>query len=1461
MSGLAGPQIGFNYLGRFGASAAAGWGIAPEAGAVLGLSASDSELPPAHALEVNAVTLEEGHGPELSATWSWSGALLCEEAVSDLAHGWFGALEALVGHSAKPGAGGHTPSDFPLVSVSQAEIDRLEAGYPQLEEVLPLSPLQEGLLFHALYDTQRPDLYTVQVVLGLDGPLDSEALRVAAEALLERHANLRASFVHDGLSRPVQVIVAEVALPWSEVDLSGLGPAQCEERLAQLLAQERTLRFELGRGPLVRFSLIRLGLNQHRLLLSNHHLVMDGWSLPVLVGELFELYGHRGGQSAALPRVTPYRDYLGWIAGQDRQGARAAWQRALEGLEEPTRLAAAQPGAAPALPEEIIVELPEALTEALSRQARSLGLTLNSVLQGAWAILLGKLSGRDDVVFGTTVAGRAAEIPGIETMVGLFINTLPVRVRLRPAEALSELLTRLQDSQSELIAHQHLGLAEIQSLAGLGELFDTLVVFENYPVDRSALAQPVDGLALTSVEGRDATHYPLSLVAVPAERLRLRLQYRSDLFERSTVEAMGRRLAALLEAVVTDPSQPIGRIELLAPEERRQLLFEWNATAREVPQATLPALLEAQVERSPEAIALVFEESTLSYAELNAQANRLAHLLIGRGVGPEDLVALALPRSIEMVVALLGILKAGAAYLPLDPDYPAERLAFMLNDARPKCVLTTSRTAALLPTQFASLLLDHSDAQSILSRCSKANPTDAERREPLQLLHPAYVIYTSGSTGQPKAVIMPASALTNLLSWQMAAIPGGPGTRVSQFTSISFDVSIQEILSALVTGKTLVIPPDDIRSSSAKFVDWLEQGNLTELFAPNLVIEALAEAAIEQECGLAKLTDIAQAGEALSLSPHVQEFCRRRTSRKIHNHYGPSETHVVTTYTLPQDTSKWPPQAPIGRPIWNTRVYVLDGNLEPTPTGIPGELYVAGVQLARGYLQRPAESAERFVADPFGAPGGRMYRTGDLARWRAEGVLDFLGRADQQVKIRGFRIEPGEIEAVLLSHPAVAQAAVIAREDRPGEKRLLGYVVPASGQSTDPASLRAHLGQSLPDYMVPAAIVVLEALPLTRNGKLDRKALPAPDLTASPSAWRAPRTPQEEILCALFAEILGLARVGIEDNFFELGGHSLLATRLISRIRGMLGVELPLRSLFEAPTVAGLAERLDVDTNQNSLNVILPLRPRGNLPPLFCVHPAAGLSWCYSGLLQHIKADYPIYGLQARSFNQPEILPQTLQEMVADYLGQIRAIQPAGPYHLLGWSFGGLVAYSLGSHLQLQGEQVALLALIESYPFDQWTSRRIPDEQEIIRTTLEALGYDRAILGEGPLQVSTIKELFRQKDSVYANLEDQHFGAIPRIGSNNVRLASSFVPETFDGDLLFFAAVEDSSVSPTDAWQPYVRGQIRVHHVASAHARMTEPGALAAIGQILAAELEKAGKQPKIIQRTNNRYLQNPGYD
>ena len=571
--------------------------------------------------------------------------------------------------------------------------------------------------------------------------------------------------------------------------------------------------------------------------------------------------------------MTPYRDYLGWIAGQDRQAAQAAWQSALAGLEEPTRLAAAQPGAAaPALPEEIIVELPEALTEALSRQARSHSLTLNTILQGAWAILLGRLTGHDDVVFGTTVAGRPSEIAGIQTMVGLFINTLPVRVRLRPTEPLSELLTRLQDSQSQLIAHQHLGLAEIQSLAGLGELFDTLVVFENYPLDRSALAQPVAGLDLTSLEGHDATHYPLSLMAAPAERLSLRLQYRTDLFERSTVEAIGRRLVGLLEAVVADPNQPIGRIDILAPEERRQILFEWNATACDLPQVTLPALLEAQVERSPEAIALVFEESTLSYAELNAQANRLAHLLIGRGVGPENLVALALPRSVEMIIALLGILKAGAAYLPLDPDYPLERLSYMLQDAQPACVLTTAQIAERLPESVAQLLLDHPDTASALARSRETNPSDAERTQPLTPHNPAYVIYTSGSTGTPKGVVVTHQNVARLFGATAHWFHFGPDDVWALFHSYAFDFSVWELWGALLHGSQLVVVPHLLSRSPAEFLHLLAERQVTVLNQTPSAFYQLMEA------DAAKPPARSKAGFALCdlrrRSPRAQASCR-----------------------------------------------------------------------------------------------------------------------------------------------------------------------------------------------------------------------------------------------------------------------------------------------------------------------------------------------------------------------------------------------------------------------------------------------------------------------------------------------------------------------------------------------------------------------------------------------------------
>ncbi|MFE6489262.1 amino acid adenylation domain-containing protein, partial [Streptomyces sp. NPDC057757] len=618
------------------------------------------------------------------------------------------------------------------------------------------------------------------------------------------------------------------------------------------------------------------------------------------------------------------------------------------------------------------------------------------------------------------------------------------------------------------------------------------------------------------------------------------------------MEALAERFLRVLDTVTREPHQRVDDIEVLSAEERHRVVAGWNDTVQDVPAASLPELFQARVVEHPDAVAVVFGGVQVTYAELDERANRLARLLICRGIGPESVVGLAVPRSVDLIVGLLAVLKAGAGYLPVDPDYPAERIAFMLADAVPPLTLTTTEVAGRMPTGPA-LLLDDPAVAVELSALPTEVPGDEERIGPLLPQHPAYLIYTSGSTGRPKGVVMSCGSLVNLLSWHASAIPAEAGSRVAQFTAISFDVSAQEILSALLDGKTLVIPDEEIRRNPEQFVTWLREQKATELYAPNLMVEALGEAVAEQGTDLPWLRHVSQAGEALVLSDRIRDLCGA-VGTELHNHYGPSETHVVTAHTLPADRAVWPAgAAPIGRPVWNTQVYVLDGALRPVPVGVAGELYVSGAQLARGYHARPGLTAQRFVANPFTA-GERMYRTGDLARWNGEGQLEYLGRTDDQVKVRGFRIELGEVEAALLAHPSVSQAAVMVREDRPGDRRLVGYLVPTGGHAggddsatgVDLAALRAHLGAMLPDHMVPSALVILERLPRTPNGKLDRRGLSAPDyMSSAPS--REASSVQEEILCGIFAEELNVPHVGVDDNFFEFGGHSLLAVKLVSR--------------------------------------------------------------------------------------------------------------------------------------------------------------------------------------------------------------------------------------------------------------------------------------------------------------------------
>ncbi|GKQ38415.1 hypothetical protein ALMP_49470 [Streptomyces sp. A012304] len=1151
--------------------------------------AGDAGMPLGYTLELNAATVDHPDGPRLTASWTWSGELLTEAEVREIARLWFAALQALTAHAERPGAGGLTPSDLPLVNVTQAEIDRLAAAPGGLADLLSLSPLQRGLHFHGLYDDTVSDVYTIQSALALDGPVDAAALRRSAEEVLRRHDNLRACFLTDAAGEPLQVVPAEAELPWTDVDLSHLTGADRDEELARLLAADRGRRFDLGTPPLLRCTLVRLDEQHHRFVLTVHHIALDGWSLPLVVGELFELYAN-GGDPAQLPPVVPYKDYLTWLAAQDRTASEDAWRTALAGLDEPTLIAADAADRDPVAPERLQVELPEPLVETLVGRARAHGLTVNTLVQGAWGVVLGALTGREDVVFGATVSGRPPELPGVEKMVGLFINTLPARITLRRDDSLLTLLSRTQTQQSGLLAHQHLGLADVQRLAGVGELFDTVLVFENYPVDFETLESSAQELGVVDAQVHDAMHYPVALsVALRGTRMSMTWQYRPDLFTRADIEAAGDRVLRVLETFVTDPARPLAALELVSAAERTAMTAPGGAPAR---PATFPEMFAARVAATPDALAVDAPGLRLGYAELDERANRLARLLIAQGAGPERTVALVLGRSVESVIAQLAVLKTGAAYLPVDPEYPADRIAFMFDDARPSAVLTTSAHRAAVPEGAAPhiTVLDDADVAARLAALPAAAPADADRLAPLRPQHPAYVIYTSGSTGVPKGVVVTHTGLADFAAAEHERLDVTPDSRVLQFASPSFDASVLELCAALLAGATLVVPePGPL--AGEPLTETLTGRGVTHLQIPPAVLATVPPEAVPGLRTVSVGGDTVSAELADAFSP----------GRRFVVAYGPTEATVATTFSEPVAPGTGTPS--IGRPVPGTRAYVLDASLRLVPPGVPGELYLAGGSLARGYLRRAALTSERFVADPFGPPGTRMYRTGDVVRRRADGGLDFVGRDDLQVKIRGVRIELGEIQAALAGHADVERAVVVVHEAPPGVKRLVAYVVGADGRTPDPDALAAHVAAALPAHMVPALFVALDELPLTVNGKLDRKALPEPEIApAEPS--REPVDDTEATLCALFAEVLGLERVDVAESFFAAGGDSISSIQLVGRAR-RAGFSFSPRDVFVHRTPQALAELVRGRQEEDEGAASAPAEPSdgiGDVPLTPIVH-------------------------------------------------------------------------------------------------------------------------------------------------------------------------------------------------------------------------------------------------------------------
>ncbi|NNH72848.1 non-ribosomal peptide synthetase [Nocardia uniformis] len=1160
------PKVSFNYLGRTGAGTEGPW--LPRRFA----ATQDDRAPLAAVVDINALHTDTG----LEVTWAYASRILSEVQVRELAGLWARALTALTAHARRDGSGGHTPSDFALVAVSGSQIEEWEREYPKLSDVWPLSPLQYGLLFHARYDSDTADGYTVQTKLSLAGRVDATVLRTSAQALLDRHDGLRAAFTEtsDG---PWQLVLGGAEIAWHEVDLTHFAnTAERQRELERLIAVDAGTRFDLARPPLLRFSLIRTGTEAYTLLMTNHHLILDGWSTPLLVRELLAGYlAAVTGQTITLPPVHSYREFLAWLDDRDDAAALGAWTEALAGVDGPTR---AVPTLADISSTESGMVTKDFSADALSRletTARGADATVNTAVQAAWGLLLSMLTGRTDVVFGGTVSGRPPQLGGVEEMIGLFINTLPVRVRLDPAERVAGLLTRMQTEQTRLLDHQHIGLAAIHQAVGMPELFDTLTVFESYPLDREALSQALDiaGMRILDVAGTDATPYPLNLMVIPqrgddgSESLCIAVKFMSDHLSEAAARQLLDRFVLLLEQLADYPDRRIAHVQHCDPTERRALLPVRGGDP--VPMRTLPDILAGGARIDPDAIAVSAGHLTMTYRDLDAWSNRFARVLLRRGVGREVFVVLALTRSVESVVAVWALAKTGAAFLPLDPNYPVERIEHILTDSRAPIGVTVCEVGDTLPGTIDWLLLDDLNTIRRVMTVSDAPITDAERGGPITLGQTAYLIYTSGSTGKPKAVLLSHRGLANLVATQQHSLDLDETASALQVASPSFDASVHELLMAHGMGGRLVLSPPDVYGGSA----------LEELLRTERVTHAVITPSVLATMSPRDLPDLrclSVAGEAVG----SEVVAAWSANRRMVNLYGPTEFSIWATGPGELRAGE---MITIGAPVLGAGAMVLDTWLRPVPLGITGELYLAGPQLARGYFNRFALTAARFVANPYGAPGVRMYRTGDMVRWvevkGADGValeLEYLGRSDFQVKIRGLRIELGEIDAVLAADDQVEYAATVGLPGPSGETVLISYVVSTAAvrHHLDTEDLRTRVAAALPGYMVPSYLIELDEVPLTPVGKLDRNALPEPDFSVLQQRYLAPRTPVEAAVAEVFAEVLGSDRVGIDRSFFELGGNSLSATKVVARVNAALGSTVALRDLFDAPTVAQLSTRI-----------------------------------------------------------------------------------------------------------------------------------------------------------------------------------------------------------------------------------------------------------------------------------------------
>jgi len=1214
-----------------------------------------------------------------------------------------------------------------------------------LDDILSFDPADDVFVMPASFAQQRfwvidqldpgNSTYNTPAAYHFIGQLNVPVLEQSLNEIVRRHESLRTTFAIID-NQLMQVIKPELTLPFPMIDLSHLLEAERKSEALRLATAEVQQPFDLATGPLMRIKLFRLGPEEHIFVLVIHHIITDGWSMSVFRSELTTLYeAFNAGRPSPLPELPlQYADFAIWqrerFQGETLEKELNYWRRQLEGTLPVLTLPTDRPR--PAIQtyqgDHAVFNFPIPLGKAVKSLSQREGVTLFMTLLAAFKILLYRYTGQEDIIVGSPIANRnQAEVEGI---IGFFINTLVLRTDLSGAPTFRELLRRVREVALGAYAHQELPFEKIlealqpEISRSYTPLFQVLFVLQNTPptllklpnltMSRLRLENPTSKVDLSfSLREEDET-----IVGV--------VEYNTDLFDLETIEQMVGHLQTLLDAIVANPDQPINRLPLLTAKERRQLLLDWNKTGVDFPPPLpIQHLFEAQVEHTPEAVALLFPNlaitgqpsakgagQSLTYRELNRRANQLAHYLQTLDLGPEQRVGICLERSPEMIIALLAILKAGGAYVPLDPAYPQDRLAFMIQDAGLSVVLSHSQLSPRLAGFGLKQVCLDTDWK-LIGRHSGENPTLTVTPDQL-----AYLIYTSGSTGKPKGVMIQHRALVNFTTAAGLEYALGPGDRILQFASINFDASAEEIYPCLTRGATLVLRPEAMIESSAVFWRCCRAWQLTVLDLPTaywheLTLSLAAEAlALPEKLRLVIIGGERAMPERLRL---WQTYVGRRI--RLVNTYGPTEATVVATMA---DLSNLEPEKlelaelPIGRPLANVQLYVLDQALQPVPAGVPGELYIGGAGLAKGYLNRPELTQEKFIPNPFKGNDevGMMndelsdssfllhhssfiYKTGDLVRYRRDGQLEFLGRVDDQVKIRGFRIELGEIEAVLSQHPAVQEVVVLAREDKPGDKRLVAYLVPQADLDPIVADLRHFLGEKLPSYMVPAAFVILANLPLTPNGKINRQALPAPDDIdlAQQESFVAPRTKLEAQLAQVWEDVLAIRPIGIKDNFFDLGGHSLLAIRLLTQIARSTGRKLHLATLFQGPTIEQQARIMQ----EGSTSLLIPVQSNGAKLPFFCVPGGGDNAFIFTDLARYLGPEQPLYSFRFPERDFDQSTEDRVKDMAAKYIDEMKSLQPEGPYLLGGYCFGGIVAFEMAQQLHAQGQQVGLVAIFESY--------------------------------------------------------------------------------------------------------------------------------------------------------------------